>query len=163
MSTEVSRVGKGFTLVEILIVVVILGVLAVMVVPQFASASTDAKASSASAIINQVQKKILIYYGTNGDYPDEIDPDWFANRELPRNPFKPDVVDSVYYNLGVPASKTHPSVKDLRNPSLKVFWYNPVNGRFRARVPQQDSAGETLTLYNRVNGSRLISLTDESE
>ncbi|MHC4694870.1 MAG: type IV pilin protein, partial [Planctomycetota bacterium] len=34
------RAEKGFTLVEILIVVVILGILAAIVIPQFTSAST---------------------------------------------------------------------------------------------------------------------------
>ena len=41
---------KGFTLVEILIVVVILGILAAIVIPQFTDASTQAKESSLSGI-----------------------------------------------------------------------------------------------------------------
>ena len=45
MSTRVQK-AKGFTLVEILIVVVILGILAAIVIPQFTNASESAKASS---------------------------------------------------------------------------------------------------------------------
>ncbi|MCG8405619.1 MAG: prepilin-type N-terminal cleavage/methylation domain-containing protein, partial [Phycisphaerales bacterium] len=37
---------KAFTLVELLIVVVILGILAAVVIPQFSDASTDARFSS---------------------------------------------------------------------------------------------------------------------
>ena len=40
------RNNKGFTLVEILIVVVILGILAAIVIPQFTDASTQSKVSS---------------------------------------------------------------------------------------------------------------------
>ena len=38
-------VRKGFTLVEILIVVIILGILAAMIIPQFSSATESARAS----------------------------------------------------------------------------------------------------------------------
>ncbi|MHC4363321.1 MAG: type IV pilin protein, partial [Planctomycetota bacterium] len=40
------KAQSGFTLVEILIVVVILGILAAIVIPQFTDASTEAKMSS---------------------------------------------------------------------------------------------------------------------
>ncbi len=38
-----TQVKRAFTLIEILIVVVILGILAAIVIPQFTSASQDAK------------------------------------------------------------------------------------------------------------------------
>src|SRR5437867_4530732 len=44
--------ASGFTLVEILIVVIILGILAAIVIPQFTSASQDARKSS---LVSQLQ------------------------------------------------------------------------------------------------------------
>ena len=55
------RAKSGFTLVEILIVVVILGILAAIVIPQFTSASTEAKESSLVSDIQAVRSQIELY------------------------------------------------------------------------------------------------------
>ena len=51
----------GFTLVEILIVVVILGILAAIVIPQFTEASTEAKTSSLCTDLQTVRSQIELY------------------------------------------------------------------------------------------------------
>jgi general secretion pathway protein G len=51
----------GFTLVEILIVVVILGILAAIVIPQFTEASTEAKLSSLVSDLQTVRSQIELY------------------------------------------------------------------------------------------------------
>ena len=55
------RAKRGFTLVEILIVVVILGILAAIVIPQFTEASTDAKRSSLASDLQTVRSQIELY------------------------------------------------------------------------------------------------------
>ncbi|MEI7658030.1 MAG: prepilin-type N-terminal cleavage/methylation domain-containing protein [Phycisphaerae bacterium] len=47
--------GKGFTLVEILIVVVVLGLIAAVVTPQFSDAVTQARATSIKAQLAELQ------------------------------------------------------------------------------------------------------------
>jgi prepilin-type N-terminal cleavage/methylation domain-containing protein len=66
-----ARVRKAFTLIEILIVVVILGILAGIVVPQFTTATNDARAGNLSAQLSSVQNMIELYAArNNGAYPD---------------------------------------------------------------------------------------------
>lgn len=61
---------SGFTLVEILIVVVILGILAAIVVPQFTSASESARSSSMSSTLQTIRSQLELYQVQhNGDYP----------------------------------------------------------------------------------------------
>ena len=53
--------NSGFTLVEILIVVVILGILAAIVIPQFTEASTEAKTSSLCTDLQTIRSQIELY------------------------------------------------------------------------------------------------------
>jgi general secretion pathway protein G len=65
-----KQVARGFTLVEILIVVVILGILAAIVIPQFTSASESAKSSSLVSQLQTIRSQIELYQiQHNGDYP----------------------------------------------------------------------------------------------
>ena len=49
------RNNKGFTLVEILIVVIILGILAAIVIPQFTNASNDARNNSVASTLQTLR------------------------------------------------------------------------------------------------------------
>ena len=58
---RVRRKAKGFTLVEILIVVIILGILAAIVIPQFTSASQDARNNSLTSQVQTIRSQIELY------------------------------------------------------------------------------------------------------
>lgn len=77
-----NRKNQGFTLVEILIVVIILGILAAIVIPQFTNASQDARRSSLTSQLQTLRSQIELYKlqhqddlpnivgGTDGATPD---------------------------------------------------------------------------------------------
>jgi len=65
-----NRVSKAFTLVEILIVVVILGILAAIVIPQFTNASSDAQIGNVETQLQTIRSQIELYrVRNNGTYP----------------------------------------------------------------------------------------------
>ena len=59
---------KGFTLVEILIVVVILGILAAIVIPQFSEASSEARVSSVKSNLQMVRSQIELFKIQHNEY-----------------------------------------------------------------------------------------------
>lgn len=71
-----TRRKSGFTLIEILIVVVILGILAAIVIPQFTNASEAAKGSNVVSQLQTIRSQIELYQVQHdGVYPD-LTADW---------------------------------------------------------------------------------------
>jgi general secretion pathway protein G len=68
-----TRAKHGFTLVEILIVVVILGILAAIVIPQFSDASTQSKVSSMQASLQTMRSQISLYKIQHNDAAPAVD------------------------------------------------------------------------------------------
>jgi general secretion pathway protein G len=64
---------KGFTLVELLIVVIILAILAAIVIPQFSSATVDAQESALDSNLNALRSAIDLYkVQHNGKFPSAV-------------------------------------------------------------------------------------------
>src|SRR5229473_8587221 len=66
----------GFTLVEILIVVIILGILAAIVIPQFTNASQDARKSSLVSQLQTLRSQIELYKLQHGDAIPDLVTNW---------------------------------------------------------------------------------------
>jgi general secretion pathway protein G len=65
-----TKQSKAFTLIEILIVVVILGILAAIVVPQFTKASEDAQVGNVQTQLQTIRSQIELYrVKNNASYP----------------------------------------------------------------------------------------------
>ncbi len=71
MSQLIKRITKkGFTLIELMIVVAIIGILAAIAIPKFAELITKSKESSAKGTLGAVRSAITIYYSdTEGYFP----------------------------------------------------------------------------------------------
>ena len=64
-----GQMNKGFSLVELMIVVAVLGILAAIVVPQFQSHSVQAREAVAKDSLRLLRGAIELYTGRHGDIP----------------------------------------------------------------------------------------------
>jgi general secretion pathway protein G len=69
MSEARARLARGFTLIEIMVVITILGVLAALIVPRVVGRTDDAKIAAAKQDIASIMQALKLYRLDNGRYP----------------------------------------------------------------------------------------------
>ena len=67
MSTKSKQ--QGFTIVELLIVIVVIGILAALVITTFTGIQQKARNTERTTDVNALQGQIEAYYAVNGKYP----------------------------------------------------------------------------------------------
>jgi general secretion pathway protein G len=72
MPTSSTRARTAFTLVEILIVVVILGIMAAMVIPQFARAAQESSVTATQTELSKIRRHLEMYRIRHADRSPEI-------------------------------------------------------------------------------------------
>jgi len=109
---------KGFTLVEILIVVIILGILAAIVIPQFTQASTEARISNLRTNLQTIRSQLLLYKTQHTEnYPDA------------------DFVSQMTkYSDITGETSAAPSASYPFGPYLQTIPVNPISGKSTVRI-----------------------------
>jgi general secretion pathway protein G len=67
--TVFSRNNRGFTLIEIMVVIVILSLLAILVAPKIIGRTDDAKITDAKVQIRNLESGLKLYKLDNGNFP----------------------------------------------------------------------------------------------
>ena len=71
--SDLGRHQRGFTIVELLIVIVVIGILAAITIVAFNGVQNKAKQSAAQSALAQANKKVLAYAAQNSDlYPPDL-------------------------------------------------------------------------------------------
>lgn len=86
------RSGKGFTLIELVMTVVILGILALIIIPRFMELSHRATEGAARGALGTMRAAIAVQYaknaaGGNPVFPASIEAGLFPEGEIPEEPF----------------------------------------------------------------------------
>jgi len=116
---------KGFTLVEILIVVIILGILAAMIIPQFSSATESARASMLMDDLRVMRSQMEVFKAQHqGVAPG------FPNCDLTKTPTEAVLLVHIT-QCSTAAGATAPvgSAGYPYGPYMKEIPANPFNGR----------------------------------
>jgi general secretion pathway protein G len=107
-----KRNSRGFTLVEILIVVIILGILAAIVIPQFTNASSEARSNSVASTLQTLRGQIELFKIQHGDLaPGDVGG-----------------LSVVLMGRTNPADTTTTNATGTLGPYVQAFPVNPVNG-----------------------------------
>ncbi|MEW5010602.1 MAG: pilin [Cycloclasticus sp.] len=70
LQTMKHNVQKGFTLIELMIVVAIIGILAALAIPAYTDYTIKAKVSEAASLSGAVKTATEVYFSENGTLPD---------------------------------------------------------------------------------------------
>jgi len=90
--------SRGFTLIEVLVVVIILGILASIVVPNIMDKPGQAKITKAKSDVRAIESALNMYKLENHDYPGTDEGlEALVGNELPRLPTDP--WDNAYFYL----------------------------------------------------------------
>jgi len=66
------RAKKGFTLVELLVVILILGALAAIAVPRISASADNAKKKACATNVDLLNSQIELYHATEGSWPTSL-------------------------------------------------------------------------------------------
>ena len=132
------RKYNAFTLVEVLIVVIVLGILAAIVVPQFSEATTDAKVSALTTNLQTIRSQIQLYKMQHNDtYPTYAT---FANQMTQYTDVSgtAQATKDATHNLGPyllsipnnPFTATNTLSND--NDATSAWYYNQTSGEFKS-------------------------------
>jgi general secretion pathway protein G len=142
--------SQGFTLVEILIVVVILGILAAIVIPQFTSASEAAKGSSLISQLQTIRSQLELYQVQhNGQYPNlltswnQLTGTTDAAGDVAGSDFGPYLQQPPRNPFFSGAAATQVTDTSGGEQYAATGWaYNPTTGTMKAMVPNTVDANK---------------------
>jgi len=149
----------GFTLIEMLIVIVILGIMAMIIVPQITESSNDATLRSLQTNLNTLRRAVELYYNQHDNtYPGYNNTNGsLANSGLSKKAFVQQLARYTAIDGAVSDSKdaTHKFGPYIKGGALPTNPYNEQN----SVVCDIDEADITVKVSDGTTGWKFYTLT----
>ncbi|HMX43043.1 MAG TPA: prepilin-type N-terminal cleavage/methylation domain-containing protein [Elusimicrobiota bacterium] len=118
------RPRRGFTLIELMLVVAIIGLLAAIAIPKFANMVIKAKEASIKGKLGTLRSALSIYYADNeGIYPPS---DYYLGIALTTGSRYLDSIPEI----SIPTVPDHVSARNIITSEMGYDWPNGVQGYY---------------------------------
>jgi len=146
-----SRKEHGFTLIELMIVVAIIGILAALALPKFASLVEKSREAATKGNLNAMTGAVAIYYGDNeGIFPDILITDGVYSFSNYLEKIPPVKATHSGIGTGITDSPSGTSVMHSTNTvqTPGTGWrYNSFNGHVYVNSSIRDSKDIPYSMY----------------
>lgn len=120
---------KGFTLIELVMIIVILGILAAVAIPKYYDLQSDAQAAAEQGVAGGVRAGISTYFASNRSWPSGLDDAANSSTATVTNAFFTEVLGQG----GVTASGWSKDASGgYVGPASNVYVYDSSDGSFTA-------------------------------
>ena len=142
LNKMVRKAKRGFTLIELMIVVAIIGILAAIAIPKFADLVTKSKESAVKGSLGSVRSAVSIYYSdTEGVFPGAttlINDLTAGSKYLKSMPF-----------IGIPRPGDHGNTNTVVNTVADAgnWFYNSTEGHVAVSCTHADTKGSIWSTW----------------
>ena len=155
---RIRRAAAAFTLVEILIVVIILGILGSVIIGLFQNGARDASTNALRDNLRSMRSALQVYIAQHGSYPDPANfiPQMTqftdasgatSTTKTTTHQYGPYIMDMPTLPLGTEKGKV--GVTGMTYTPGFGWGYDPTEGKFKANLPDTDvdENGNKLNTY----------------